>query len=109
MKIELSSRHMPHPVLKLSLEEIRQESFEWIDFLQSTSVDHPDLSWVSPQLDLAREFQTLATEHSLDAVRIHDFILRLKHHIVSDRIKGVDSVVWAAEALERLALRKPDD
>lgn len=99
---------MPHPVLKLSLEEIRKESVEWTDFLQSTFVDHPSLGWVSPQLVLAHEFQALATEHSLDAVRIQDFIIRLKHHIVSYRIKGLDSMIWTAEALEQLALRKPD-
>ena len=89
---------MSHPVLKASIEEIRQEVLRLIGWLESTPT-----YWAPPLLVFAREFHTLANEHPLDAVRIQDFIARLRHHIISHRLKGFDDVIWHAEALERLS------
>jgi hypothetical protein len=48
----------------------------------------------------------LAAEQPLDAVRVRNFINRMKGFIISNHLKGFDDVVWYAEALECLA-RKP--
>ena len=92
---------MTQPVLNVSLEEIRQEILRLIGWLESALVRHP--SWAPSVLVLAREFQTLATEQPLDAVRIRDFTNRIRQHIISHHLKGFDDVIWHAEALERLA------
>jgi hypothetical protein len=94
---------MPHPVLNVSLEEIRQEALRLSRWLETTRVH-----WAPPLLVFAREFQTLANEQPLDADRIQNFISRLQQHIISHRLKGFDDVMWHAEALERLARGQHD-
>jgi hypothetical protein len=91
---------MAQPVLNLSLEEVRQEVIRLIAWLESAAAHR---SWAAPMLVFAREFQALASEQPLDAVRIRDFTVRLRQHIVTHHLKGFDDVIWYAEALERLA------
>jgi len=54
-------------------------------------------------LVFAREFQVLAGEQPLDYTRIQDFTSRLRHHILSHHLKGLEDIIWHAQALERLA------
>jgi hypothetical protein len=83
---------MPSPLLKVSLEEIRQEILVLIEWLESASVRHQ--AWAPGFLVFAREFQTMAAEQPLNAVRIKDFTNRMKKFIISHRLKGFDDVVW---------------
>ena len=98
---------MQRPVLNLSLEEITNVIVETIEFLEDTLSRHPDLTWPAPLLLLVREFQTLAMAPDLKPESIHDFTLRLTRHMVSHRLKGLDDLIWHAEALERLAKNTP--
>ena len=98
-----SPHRMSNPVLNVSLAEIRDEIADTIAFLESTSSKHPSWSWPPSVLVLVREFEALAAEPKLDPECIHDFTLRLTQHIRTHRLKGMDPLIWYAEALERLA------
>ena len=91
---------MSQPILNVSLEEVRREVLRLIAWLEGALLRH---SWAAPMLVFAREFQTLASEQPVDAVRIRDFTVRLSQHIISHRLKGFEDVIWYAEALKRLA------
>jgi hypothetical protein len=97
---------MPKPILSLSLEEIQREAAEEIRWLEDTAATHQSWDWPRELLVFAREFQGLATRMPLDTERIADFTVRLAAHIKKKRIKGVDPILWRAEALESLAREK---
>jgi hypothetical protein len=95
-------------IINASVSEIQQEVASLIQHLERSIAQHPNRDWRSAMLALAREFRTLAAEQPLDALRIQDFTGRLRRHILSHSLKGLDDVIWFAEALERHAAVLPD-
>ncbi len=98
---------MPQPTINHSLEEIQEGALKKIAWLEDVIAKHPRWSWPPPVLVLAREFQTLATDQPLDLIRIRDFTIRLRQHIIAHRLKGFEPFIWYAEALEHLAETQP--
>ena len=95
--------HMQQPTINYSPKEIQEGSLQEIRWLEDVIARHPRWTWPPPILSLAREFQVLATEQPLDAVRTRGFTSQLRQHIAAHHLKGFEPFVWYAEALEYLA------
>jgi hypothetical protein len=105
----IGGRKMPKTISIPSLEEIRRETREEVQFLKETAAKYPSWNWPAPMCNLASELVELASADHLDRARILDFRVRVEQHIRRERLKGLDSMIWLAESLAVIASKEEAD